>query len=84
VLARVEIERRVAGRRLHGIIIGEFYRGEVEIPVSVPGVHIGSKSFFDHPVHALGLTVGLGVKGGREGQFGTQQPEKGTCNGWTS
>jgi hypothetical protein len=74
VLARVEVERRVAGRRLHGIIIGEFYRGEVEIPVSVPGVHIGSKSFFDYPVHALGLTVGLGVKGGREGLYQSCTP----------
>jgi hypothetical protein len=67
VLARVEVEWRVPGRCLYGVIIGEFYRGKVEIPVSVPDINVWSKSFFDHPVHALGLTVGLGVEGGGEG-----------------
>jgi hypothetical protein len=68
----------VPGGCLHGIVIGEFHRGKVEVPVSMPGVDLWAKSLLHYPVDALGLAVGLGVEGGGEGEFCTEEPEKST------
>ena len=74
----VEVEGGVAGGELYRVVISELDRGEIEVPVRVPGIDVGSEGLLDDPVDALGLTVGLGMEGGRKGEFGTKEPEKGT------
>jgi hypothetical protein len=68
----------VPGGSLLGIIVREFHRGQEKVLVGVPGVNIGSKRFFDHPVSALGLAICLGVEGGGEGEVCPEEPEKST------
>jgi hypothetical protein len=76
-LACVEEEGGVPGRCLYRVNIGKFHRGEEEVLVNMPGVDICPKDLFDHPVGSLGLTVGLGVEGGGEGELGADKPEPG-------
>jgi hypothetical protein len=62
----------VPGGSLHGVVIGKLHRGEVEVPVSMPGVtNVGANGLFDDAVDPLGLPVGLGVEGRGEGEFCT-------------
>lgn len=68
----VKVKRGVTGGSLYRVVVSELDRCEVKVPVRMPGVDVGSEGFLDDPVDALGLTVGLGVEGGGEGEFGTK------------
>lgn len=62
----------MTGGCLDRVVDRELHWGEEGVPVSMASGDVGPHDFLHHPVDSLGLAVGLGVKGGRKGEFSTE------------
>ena len=63
VVAVVEVEGRVAGGGIDGVVVGKLEQGEVFGPVSEVGRDVGAEHLFDGLVGTLGLAVRLRMEG---------------------
>ena len=59
-------EGRDLSRGMGGVIVGEFREREVRCPIILLIISVYAEVLFEDLIDALGLSVGLGVVGGRE------------------